>query len=81
MVKALRIYYTCFDESRNKEVISKLKALIGFEPIVHNSFIREFRYLEFRGDEAIETKKSIVKETVKNILGPNSYIRIDYINI
>ncbi len=81
MVKAIRIYYTTFDEEKHKAIIEKLKKTIGIEPIEHFSSIKEFRYLELKINNEDDSLKDIVKEEIKKILGEEAYIRIDYINV
>ncbi len=84
MVKAYRVYYTTFDEELHKRIKEKLVKELGLEPIEHKSFINEFRFLEFRFEKKNELKPGLeerIKEIVREVLGEDSYVRVDYINV
>lgn len=81
MVRAYRVYYTTFYDDEHERIIEKLKSVLGVEPVIHSSMIKEFRYLEFIGNELVEGKDEDIKKTVKEVLGEDAYVRVDYINL
>ena len=88
MVKAYRIYYTLFDESLNRKVLSNVKEYFEkklgepIELIEHKSFIKEFRYIEVKSEKLVGGLEEEIKDLVRKIIEKeSSYVRVDYINL
>ncbi len=81
MVKAIRIYYTCFDDEKNLSLARKLKEIVESEIVEHRSSIPGFRYLEFKGVDLSDERRERIGEALREFLGENAYFRIDYINL
>lgn len=81
MTRAYRIYYTTFYDDIHKKIVEALKATIGIEPIEHKSFIKEFRYIEFKSDELKPGMEGEIAKVIKTILGESANVKIDFINI
>lgn len=81
MVRAYRVYFTTFYEEESRAVTEKLRALLGREPIEHHSKVPGFKFLEFRGDDLREGLEGEIKRAVLEALGPDAYVRVDYINL
>ena len=81
MVTAYRIYYTTFYDEEHERIVKQLAALLKKEPRIHQSRIREFRYVEFVGEDLPRGLEEDIKRVVRSILGDDAYVRVDYINL
>gem|GEM_PF-1680249 len=81
VVKAYRIFYTTFYEEEHERVKVALKELIKEEPIEHKSFVKEFRYIEFKSDSLVPGLENKIAEIVASIVGKEKGIKVDYINV
>lgn len=80
-VRAYRVFYTTFHEEEHQKVKELLRSIVGVEPIEHISFIKEFRYLEFKNDALNPGLEAKIYETVASVLGKDKGIKVDYINV
>lgn len=81
MVRAYRIFYTTYNEDKHAKILEILREKLRKEPIVHVSMIKEFRYVEFKGDDLQPGLEREISESVKQVLGEEAYVRVDYINL
>lgn len=81
MVKAYRIYYTTYCDEEHEKIVVQLAMLLKKDPIIHQSRIREFRYVEFSGEDLPLGLEEDIKRIVKSVLGEDAYVRVDYINL
>ena len=82
LVVAYRIYYTTFYDSEHETIKKKIKEMLNIEPIDHKSRIPGFRYIEVRRDEGLPgSLEEEIARIVKAVLGPNAYVRVDYIKV
>lgn len=54
---------------------------MGMEPIEHRSFVKEFRYIEFKGESLEPGLEKKIVEIVSSIIGKERGIKVDYINV
>lgn len=81
MVKAYRIYYTTFYDDEHALVIEIIKRIFGKEPVIHASKLREFRFVEVLGDDLQEGLEESIMRAIKEIIGYQAYVRIDFIDL
>ncbi len=83
MVTAYRVYYTTFDENKHARIRDALEKMFEGKASVseHKSFIKEFRYVEIRGEKLEKGFEESIARTVREILGEEAYVRVDYINL
>jgi hypothetical protein len=79
VTKAIRIYYTCFDDGKNRKILEKIEEITGIRPIVHQSFIEEFKYIEVINTD--EKYVDAIRKALTAFLGELSKYRIDYISV
>ncbi|MEM0021701.1 MAG: hypothetical protein QW039_04260 [Fervidicoccaceae archaeon] len=81
MTKAYRIFYTTFYDDEHNKIKEILSNLMGMEPIEHRSFVKEFRYIEFKGESLEPGLEKKIVEIVSSIIGKERGIKVDYINV
>lgn len=81
MVKAYRIYYTTFYDDEHLLVVEAIRRLTGKEPVTHGSRIRELRFVEVVGEDLQRGLEDGIVRTVKEILGEEAYVRVDFVDL
>lgn len=81
MVTAYRVYYTTFYDEEHERIVNLLRSILGAEPRVHVSRIREFRFVEFVGKGLPQGLEEEIKRAIREVLGEDAYVRVDYINL
>ncbi|AFH42509.1 hypothetical protein IOK49_03390 [Fervidicoccus fontis] len=80
-MKAYRIFYTTFYDDDHENVKKKLNELIGIEALDHKSFVKEFRYLEYRSESLKPGLEEEIRRIAEEVLGKKSYIKVDFISL
>lgn len=82
MVHVIRVYYTTYEELVHKKIVEKVSEIAGSEPVVKQSWIKEFRHVEIEvGDE---TECQRIREQLQEILSSElngEYFKIEHITV